>query len=74
MGHVLSGIANINDVKLLSDLGASFIRIGSNVENYKIVEPYIKLAKKLNLQVCTNFMKSHFSRTNFLKLLIWHTK
>ena len=65
----IPGIANINDVKLLSDLGASFIRIGSNVENYKIVEPYIKLAKKLNLQVCTNFMKSYiFSPNKFSKI------
>jgi 4-hydroxy-2-oxovalerate aldolase len=65
----IPGIANIEDVKLLSDLGASFIRIGSNVENYKITEPYIKLAKKLNLQVCTNFMKSYvFSPNKFSKI------
>ena len=55
----IPGIANLEDVKLLKDLGGSFIRIGSNVENYKQSESFINLAKKLKLKVCTNFMKSY---------------
>ncbi len=64
----IPGIANLDDVKLLKDMGANFIRIGSNVENYKLTEPYIKLAKKLKMKVCSNFMKSYvLSPKNFSK-------
>lgn len=65
----IPGIANLDDVKLLKDMGANFIRIGSNVENYKLTEPYIKLAKKLKMKVCSNFMKSYvLSPKNFSKI------
>jgi 4-hydroxy 2-oxovalerate aldolase len=55
----IPGIASLDDVKILKDLGASFIRVGSNVENYKFAEPFINLAKKLRMRVCSNFMKSY---------------
>ena len=55
----IPGIANLDDVKLLKDMGANFIRIGSNVENYNLTEPFVKLAKKLKMKVCSNFMKSY---------------
>ncbi len=65
----IPGIASLDDVKKLKDMGASFIRIGSNVESYKLLEPYIYLAKKLNMKVCTNFMKSYvFPPKKFSKI------
>jgi 4-hydroxy 2-oxovalerate aldolase len=65
----IPGIANLDDVKILKDLGADFIRIGSNVENYKLAEPFINLAKKLKIKVCSNFMKSYvLPPKNFSKI------
>jgi len=65
----IPGIANLDDVRLLKDIGANFIRIGSNVENYKLTEPFVKLAKKLKMKVCSNFMKSYiFSPKKFSKI------
>lgn len=65
----IPGIANLDDVKILKDLGADFIRIGSNVEKYKITEPFINLAKKLKMKVCSNFMKSYvMPPKNFSKI------
>ncbi len=65
----IPGIANLDDVRLLKDMGANFIRIGSNVENYNLTEPFVKLAKKLKMKVCSNFMKSYvFSPKKFSKI------
>ncbi len=52
-------IASLDDILLAADYGCSFIRIGTNVEDVKKSEPYIKYAKKLNLIVAANYMKSY---------------
>jgi len=55
----IPGIAKLDDLKMASDYGMKFVRIGTNVEDYKKAEPFVKLAKKLNLFVCSNYMKTY---------------
>lgn len=55
----IPGIANLNDVDIAADHGMSFIRIGTNVTEVNASEEYIRNAKRRNLFVCANFMKSY---------------
>tara|TARA_B110000211_G_scaffold217486_1_gene261400 strand:- start:57 stop:1145 length:1089 start_codon:yes stop_codon:yes gene_type:complete len=55
----IPGIATLDDIKMANDYGVKFVRIGSNVENFKDQEKYINLCKKLNIFVASNFMKSY---------------
>lgn len=55
----IPGVASLDDVQLCSDMGMDFIRIGVNVTEVEKSEEFIKKAKKLNMEVCTNFMKSY---------------
>lgn len=55
----IPGIATLDDISLAADYGCSFIRIGTNVEDVKRSELYIKYAKKFNLTVTANYMKSY---------------
>lgn len=64
----IPGIANLDDVKMAHDHGVKFIRVGSNVENYKEQEKFINLCKKLKIFVASNFMKSYLvSPKKFVK-------
>jgi 4-hydroxy-2-oxovalerate aldolase len=55
----IPGIAEIDDIKELSNHGGKFIRIGSNIEDYKKQTRFIEQSKKCNLLVCSNLMKSY---------------
>lgn len=55
----IPGIATLDDILLAAEYGCSFIRIGTNVEDVKKSESYIKYAKQLNLLVTANYMKSY---------------
>lgn len=57
----IPGIASLEDVDRASDYGMDFIRIGTNVDEYKRSYPFIKKAKKYGMFVCANFMKSYVS-------------
>jgi len=57
----IPGIARVEDVDMSADLGAKFIRIGSNVTEVRDSEPFIARARKRGLFVCANFMKSYAS-------------
>ena len=51
-------------ISSLEDLRSSrpryqLVRIGANVEDYKKAEAFIKLAKKLKIFVCSNYMKTY---------------
>ena len=46
----IPGIGNTNDLKLLSDYGGGFVRIGVSIENYRQAKRYIKLCKKLKIK------------------------
>jgi len=65
----IPGIAKLDDLRSAADCGAKFIRIGSDIENIKKTEGFIKLAKKLNLEVFANFMKSYTSPPKKFSLL-----
>ena len=55
----IPGIARLDDMRACVDAGLQFIRIGVNVDDVELTKPFIQLAKKLGLQVCSNFMKSY---------------
>ncbi len=55
----IPGIAKLEDIVMAAEYGCSFIRIGTNVEDVKKSEPYIKYAKQHKLMVTANYMKSY---------------
>jgi len=55
----IPGIARLEDVDLAAEYGMSFIRIGTNVEQYAESQPFIERARKHGMFVCSNFMKSY---------------
>jgi len=55
----IPGIATLEDVDMCADLGAGFIRIGTNVTEVEKSEKFIERAKKHGLFVSANFMKSY---------------
>lgn len=55
----IPGIATLDDVDLAADMGAGFIRIGTNVTEVSNSEKFIERAKKRGLYVSANFMKSY---------------
>lgn len=55
----IPGIARMEDVKMATEHGASFIRIGVTIDNVEKAHPYIVYAKSLGLEVMVNFMKSY---------------
>ena len=55
----IPGIAKLSDIDLLAEHGASFVRIGTNVDAVASSKDYIKKAKENGLMVMTNFMKSY---------------
>lgn len=57
----IPGIADLEDISLAADYGMNFIRIGTNVEDYKSSEKFIEKAKQHRMLVCSNFMKSYAS-------------
>lgn len=52
-------IGTKDDIKLAVDSGIDFIRVGINIHEYKKTEEYVALAKKYNLEVAVNLMKSY---------------
>lgn len=57
----IPGIATLDHISMLADYGASFVRIGTNVEDYHSSEKFIKFARQKGLFICSNFMKSYTS-------------
>jgi len=57
----IPGIASNDDVRLLLDSGAGFIRIGVPVDSLQSAQQFIDLSKKAGVFVCINFMKSYSS-------------
>lgn len=55
----IPGIARYDDLKIANDNGVAFVRVGVNVVTPELAIPYIREAKKLGLEVMTNFMKSY---------------
>ncbi len=57
----IPGIAKLDHIDMAADYGMKFIRIGTDVENYRDSERFIERAKKHGMFVCSNFMKSYVS-------------
>jgi 4-hydroxy-2-oxovalerate aldolase len=55
----IPGIAKLEDVDKAGQHGMKFIRIGTNVSEVELSEPFIARAKKYGMMVCANFMKSY---------------
>ncbi len=55
----IPGIAAIEDIDMAASYGMGFIRIGTNVDEIELAEPYIRQAKKHNMLVFANYMKSY---------------
>lgn len=60
----IPGIAQLHHIDMAADYGMKFIRIGTNVEDYKQSQQFVERAKKHNMFVCSNFMKSYVSPPN----------
>ena len=55
----IPGVARVEDLNLLKEYGASFVRIGTNIDKIKTSKRYIEKAKDLGLTVMSNYMKSY---------------
>lgn len=55
----IPGIARLKDLDLLKKYGASFVRVGCNIDQIDSSEPYVRRAKELGLMVAANYMKSY---------------
>ena len=55
----IPGVADLSDLELLVEYGASFVRVGSNVTEVRNTKTYIDKAKSLGLEVMANYMKSY---------------
>lgn len=55
----IPGKANVEDLDIIKKYGASFVRIGTNINEVERSEPYIRRAKELGLEVFANYMKSY---------------
>ncbi len=67
----IPGIANLDHLRIAADNGMGFVRIGTDVSDVDSSEPFIALAKKLNIEVYANFMKSYvLSPLEFARLAV----
>ncbi len=55
----IPGIARLEDLDMLVNYGASFVRIGTNISDVESAAPFIERAKQLGLWVSANLMKSY---------------
>ena len=55
----IPGIAELKDIDMAADHGMSFIRIGTNVTEVEDSKKFIEKAKKHDMYVSANFMKSY---------------
>lgn len=55
----IPGIARLDDLRVASDHGMGFVRVGTNVDEVDQSAPFIDLARNLGLEVYANFMKSY---------------
>lgn len=55
----IPGIAELDHLRIAVDYGMDFVRIGTDVDKIDQSQPFIELARKLGIQVFSNFMKSY---------------
>jgi 4-hydroxy-2-oxovalerate aldolase len=66
----IPGIARLEDLNLLKKYGASFVRIGCNIDQVDDTEPFVKRAKELGLIVAANYMKSYTATEQEFELCV----
>lgn len=55
----IPGIGTEDDIRMAADLGLAVLRIGTDIVQSELSEPFVRVAKRCNLLVCCNFMKSY---------------
>lgn len=55
----IPGIGTEDSLRAAADAGLGFIRLGMDVDDYVKLEPFVKLARSLNIEVWGNMMKSY---------------
>jgi 4-hydroxy 2-oxovalerate aldolase len=55
----IPGIAEVDDISAAADLGLDFLRVGADLDRIDSMMPFVERARKHDLFVCTNFMKSY---------------
>ncbi len=55
----IPGIGSLDSIREAADAGLDFIRIGTNIVDYREAEEPIRLARDLGLEVWSNLMKSY---------------
>jgi 4-hydroxy-2-oxovalerate aldolase len=55
----IPGIAALDDLSRAASLGMKLVRIGTNVNEAELAEPFIDRAKQCGMTVCVNYMKSY---------------
>lgn len=65
----IPGIGKMEDLKMASEYGMGFVRIGTNVTEIEKAKPFIEKAKELGMNVASNLMKSYaVSLDEFIRL------
>lgn len=60
----IPGIGTLDDLDRAKSYNMDFVRIGSEVEKYKTMIPFIQRAKEHGMFVCANFMKTYASSSS----------
>lgn len=60
----IPGVAELRHLDMGADHGMGFVRIGTNVTEVETALPFVERAKKLGMDVATNFMKSYALEPN----------
>ncbi len=55
----IPGIGNEDDIRAAAANGLDFIRIGTNINEFRKAKPFVELARSLGLMVAVNLMKSY---------------
>ena len=55
----IPGIAELHHIDMAAEYGMKFIRIGTNTTSYQESQKFVERAKKHDMFVCSNFMKSY---------------
>lgn len=55
----IPGTAELKHLDILKKYGASFVRVGCNIDKVETSEAFVRKAKELGLMVASNYMKSY---------------
>ena len=70
----IPGVAKVEDVELLSRYRASFVRVGTNINEVEKSKKYIEKAKECDLLVMANYMKSYVATPDQFKQCVRKSK